>query len=62
MVMKKLISVLLTISIAAVALAQPQGRPGQKGHKPDFEKMKAERGRAAQKSSQKTRNALKRTF
>lgn len=43
MVMKKLISVLLTISIAAVALAQPQGRPGQKGHKPDFEKMKAER-------------------
>ena len=43
MVMKKLISVLLTISIAVAALAQPQGRPRQKGQMPDFEKMKAER-------------------
>ena len=41
--MKKLISVLLTISIAVAALAQPQGRPRQKGQMPDFEKMKAER-------------------
>ena len=42
--MKKLISILLTLSIAAAALAQPQGnkRPGGQG-RPDFEKMKAER-------------------
>ena len=41
--MKKLISILLTLSIAAAALAQPQqGRkPGQ--GRPDFEKLKAER-------------------
>lgn len=41
--MKRLISVLLTVSIAAVALAQPQGKPARNGHHPDFEKMKAER-------------------
>ena len=41
--MKKLISILLTVSIAAAAIAQPQGKPGQRGHHPDFEKMKAER-------------------
>lgn len=41
--MKRLISVLLTVSIAAVALAQPQGKPAHKGQRPDFEKMKAER-------------------
>lgn len=43
MVMKKLISILLTISIAAAALAQPQHgkKPGQV--RPDFEKLKAER-------------------
>lgn len=43
--MKRLISILLTISIAAAALAQPQGAkkgPGAQG-RPDFEKMKAER-------------------
>jgi len=41
--MKKLISILLTVSIAVAALAQPQGKPGQKGHHHDFEKMKAEK-------------------
>lgn len=41
--MKKLISILLTVSIAVAALAQPQGKPGQRGHHHDFEKMKAER-------------------
>ena len=41
--MKKLVSILLTVSIAVAALAQPQGKPGQRGHHHDFEKMKAER-------------------
>lgn len=41
--MKKLISILLTVSIAVAALAQPQGKPGQRGHHHDFEKMRAER-------------------
>ena len=40
--MKKLVSILLTVSIAVAALAQPQ--EGRRGHgRPDFEKMKAER-------------------
>ena len=42
LVMKKLISVLLTVSIAVAALAQPQ--EGKRGRAfPDFEKLKAER-------------------
>ena len=41
--MKKLVVTLLSISIAVAALAQPQGKPGHKGHFPNFEKMKAER-------------------
>ena len=41
--MKKLISILLTVSIAAAVFAQPQGKPGHKGQHPDFEKMRAER-------------------
>ena len=43
--MKKLVSILLTVSIAAAALAQPQGGKRAQGGpaRPDFEKMKAER-------------------
>ena len=40
--MKKLVSILLTISIAVAALAQPQNFKRGQG-RPDFEKMKAER-------------------
>ena len=43
--MKKLVSILLSISIAVAAFAQPQGgkrAQGGQGH-PDFEKLKAER-------------------
>lgn len=42
--MKKLISILLSVSIAAVALAQaPDAGKKAKGHQMDFEKLKAER-------------------
>lgn len=41
--MKKLISILLAVSIAAVAFAQPHNARGHKGGHHDFEKIKAER-------------------
>ena len=41
--MKKLISILLSLSIAATALAQPQGAHKHGPRKPDFEKIKAEK-------------------
>ena len=41
--MKKLFTVLLAVCIAAAAFAQPQGDFKNKGHKPDFDKIKAEK-------------------
>ncbi|MBR4827150.1 MAG: hypothetical protein IKZ91_04640 [Bacteroidales bacterium] len=41
--MKRLFTVLLAACIAAAAFAQPQGGPGNKGGKVDFERIKAEK-------------------
>ena len=41
--MKKLFTLTLALCIALAAFAQPQGRQGRKGDRPDFEKIKAEK-------------------